>query len=88
MFEWQNHYATSFKKIDSRSEQACNEQAPNRPRRDPAVPAWSEEVGCQILATDYQFIFPSKLTFFRPAERWLSKLPLDGQYLILAQKPI
>ena len=43
--------------------------------------------GFEIVATDYQFFFPSPLAFLRPAERWLCKLPLGGQYLILARKP-
>ncbi|MFT5105484.1 MAG: SAM-dependent methyltransferase [Verrucomicrobiales bacterium] len=43
--------------------------------------------GFEIVATDYQFFFPSPLALFRPMEKWLSKLPLGGQYLVLARKP-
>lgn len=43
--------------------------------------------GFDILGTDYLFIFPSKLAALRPIERWVSKLPLGGQYLVLARKP-
>lgn len=43
--------------------------------------------GFEVVATDYLFVFPGSLRFLRPLERWLSKLPLGGQYLVLARKP-
>jgi len=43
--------------------------------------------GFEILATDYLFFFPRRLAFLRPLEPWISRLPLGGQYLILARKP-
>lgn len=45
------------------------------------------EAGFQIVATDYLFVFPSSLAFLRPLERRICKLPLGGQYLVLARKP-
>jgi SAM-dependent methyltransferase len=45
------------------------------------------EGGFEVLGTDYLFIFPGKLARLRPLERWVSKLPLGGQYLVLARKP-
>ncbi len=43
--------------------------------------------GFQVVRTDYIFIFPSSLKFLRPIEPALCKLPLGGQYVVLAQKP-
>lgn len=43
--------------------------------------------GFEILGTDYLFVFPAPLAALRPVERWISKLPLGGQYLVLARKP-
>ncbi len=42
--------------------------------------------GFNILSTDYLFIFPSALRALRTLEPALCKLPLGGQYMILAQK--
>ena len=42
--------------------------------------------GFTILSTDFAFIFPHALRRVRPLERWFCKLPLGGQYLILARK--
>lgn len=44
--------------------------------------------GFGILRTDYLFIFPGPLASLRPLEPALCKLPLGGQYLVLAQKPL
>jgi SAM-dependent methyltransferase len=44
------------------------------------------ETGFTILLTDFAFIFPHLLRWLRPLERRLCKLPLGGQYLILARK--
>ena len=43
--------------------------------------------GFEILGTDYLFIFPGMLSALRPLERLACKLPLGGQYLVLARKP-
>ncbi len=39
--------------------------------------------GFKILRMDSLFYFPRQLRFLRPAEAWLSQLPLGGQYLVL-----
>ncbi len=44
------------------------------------------DAGFKILLTDFAFIFPHALRWLRPLERRLCKLPLGGQYLILARK--
>lgn len=44
--------------------------------------------GFRIVTTDFLFIFPAMLGFLRPLERPLCKLPLGGQYLVLARKPL
>jgi SAM-dependent methyltransferase len=43
--------------------------------------------GFEILLTDYLFVFPAALKTLRPLEPRLCKLPLGGQYLVLARKP-
>jgi SAM-dependent methyltransferase len=43
--------------------------------------------GFEIVATDFLFIFPKFLSWLRPLEGVLSKLPLGAQYLILARRP-
>ncbi len=43
--------------------------------------------GFHILSTDTLFYFPKSLGIFRPLEKWLSALPLGGQYQVLAVKP-
>lgn len=42
--------------------------------------------GFEILRTDYAFVFPRVLRFFRPLEKLLAKLPLGAQYQVLARK--
>jgi len=39
------------------------------------------------VAIDFCFIFPHALRALRPIERWLTRLPLGAQYLVLARKP-
>jgi SAM-dependent methyltransferase len=46
------------------------------------------EGGLNILGTDYLFVFPGVLASLRPLEPALCKIPLGGQYLVLAQKPL
>ncbi len=40
--------------------------------------------GFRVLATDHAFFFPAPLKALRPLERYLRRLPLGGQYLVLA----
>ena len=46
------------------------------------------EAGFHILETDSCFVFPGPLAALRGLEPWLCKLPLGGQYLVLARKPL
>lgn len=43
--------------------------------------------GFEIDGTDYLFVFPSVLSALRGIEPAMCKLPLGGQYLVLARKP-
>jgi SAM-dependent methyltransferase len=43
------------------------------------------EAGFKVLGVDSLFYFPRQLRLLRPAERWLRKMPLGGQYLVLCQ---
>lgn len=43
--------------------------------------------GFEVLRTDFLFVFPAMLKALRPLEAMLCKLPLGGQYLVLARKP-
>ncbi|SKA84338.1 Methyltransferase domain-containing protein [Prosthecobacter debontii] len=45
-----------------------------------------ERAGFKIGLRDYLFVFPASLKALRPLEPALCKLPLGGQYLILAHK--
>jgi SAM-dependent methyltransferase len=42
--------------------------------------------GLEVLGTDYRFFFPHSFRWMRPAESLLTKLPLGGQFLVLARK--
>jgi SAM-dependent methyltransferase len=44
--------------------------------------------GFEIVLTDYLFVFPAMLKALRPLEPALCKLPLGGQYMVLARKPL
>ena len=44
--------------------------------------------GFEILRTDYLFIFPRLLKWFRSIEKLSSKLPLGAQYQVLCRKPL
>ena len=41
--------------------------------------------GFNVLRTDSLFYFPRQLSFLRPAEAWLSRLPLGGQHLVFCR---
>lgn len=44
--------------------------------------------GFQVFRTDFLFIFPHFLRWFRALEPRLSKLPIGGQYELLCRKPL
>jgi SAM-dependent methyltransferase len=46
------------------------------------------EAGFSVIDRDYQFVFPAWLSSGRKMEPSLRKLPLGGQYQILARKPL
>ena len=43
--------------------------------------------GFEILRTETLFYFPRALSFLRPLEPTLARLPLGGQYLVLCRRP-
>lgn len=43
--------------------------------------------GFEVICTDFLFFFPRQLNFLRRIEPLLCKVPLGGQYLVLARKP-
>jgi SAM-dependent methyltransferase len=43
--------------------------------------------GLEVLRTDFRFFFPHFLKALRPMEASLSRIPLGGQYQVLARKP-
>jgi trans-aconitate methyltransferase len=45
-----------------------------------------EKSGCEILSTNFLFIFPRFLSALRPLEPMLSALPLGSQYQVLGRK--
>lgn len=45
------------------------------------------QAGFEVLLTDFVFYFPRSLAALRFLEPAFSKLPLGGQYLVLARKP-
>jgi SAM-dependent methyltransferase len=53
----------------------------------PEARRFLREAGFEIVGTDYLFIFPSFLSALRFMERPLSKLPIGGQFQVLARKP-
>jgi SAM-dependent methyltransferase len=44
--------------------------------------------GFEVLRKDFRFFFPRALKVMRPAESLLVKVPLGGQYQVLARKPM
>jgi SAM-dependent methyltransferase len=42
--------------------------------------------GFRVIRTDYLFVFPGYLSWLRPLEKWLIKMPLGAQYEVLACK--
>jgi SAM-dependent methyltransferase len=43
--------------------------------------------GFDVIQTDFLFIFPRSLRWFRGLEAWLHRLPIGGQYQVMARKP-
>lgn len=43
--------------------------------------------GFEVVSVDSLFYFPRMLSWLRPLEPALSRLPLGGQYLALARRP-
>jgi SAM-dependent methyltransferase len=43
--------------------------------------------GFEVLRTDFLFMFPRRLSWLRPLEPALSRLPLGAQYQVLARRP-
>ena len=43
--------------------------------------------GFQVVRTDFLFIFPRMLRWFRKTEPWISSLPFGAQFQVLARKP-
>src|SRR5688572_2557235 len=46
-----------------------------------------QSAGFHPLRTDFLFIFPRLLSWFRPTEKFVNKLPMGTQYMVLARKP-
>ncbi len=46
-----------------------------------------KSAGYLVQRTDFLFYFPQWLSWFRPLEKWLMKIPLGGQYGVFARKP-
>jgi SAM-dependent methyltransferase len=44
--------------------------------------------GFKIISTDFLFIFPKALKWFRPLEPLVSRLPVGTQYQVLCRKPL
>lgn len=59
-----------------------------------AIPVWPRTArrllagaGFEVLSTDFLFIFPKALAALRALEPLVSRLPLGGQYQVLARRP-
>jgi SAM-dependent methyltransferase len=59
-----------------------------------AVPVWPhrarrvlESAGLHVERTEYRFLFPRALSFLRPLEKRLLRLPIGAQYVVVARKP-
>ncbi len=54
----------------------------------PACRQMLRSAGFEVARTDAWFLFPRSLSWLRPLERLVHRLPLGAQYLVLAQKPL
>jgi SAM-dependent methyltransferase len=59
-----------------------------------AVPVWPhrarrvlDSAGLRVERTEYRFLFPRALSFLRPLENRLLRLPIGAQYVVVARKP-
>jgi SAM-dependent methyltransferase len=59
-----------------------------------AIPVWPhqarrmlKQAGFVVETTRYRFLFPRSLRFMRPLERFLLKLPIGAQYVVVARRP-
>jgi SAM-dependent methyltransferase len=57
------------------------------PLSAPKARALLQDAGFEILRTDFLFIFPRLLSWLRPVESCLHRLPFGAQYQILARRP-
>ncbi|RIK88619.1 MAG: class I SAM-dependent methyltransferase [Planctomycetota bacterium] len=57
------------------------------PLSPPQTRRMVRDAGFRVARTDAWFIFPRALRWLRPVERLVHRLPLGGQYLVLAQWP-
>lgn len=62
---------------------------------DDAIPVWPHRarrlmasVGLDVECTEYRFLFPRALSFLRPLEKRLLRLPIGAQYVVVARKPL
>lgn len=62
---------------------------------DDAIPVWPHRarhlmrhVGLDVESTEYRFLFPRALSFLRPLEKKLLRLPIGAQYVVVARKPL
>jgi SAM-dependent methyltransferase len=62
---------------------------------DDAIPVWPHrarrllaQVGLDVECTEYRFLFPRALSFLRPLEKRLLRLPIGAQYVVVARKPL
>lgn len=60
---------------------------------DDAIPVWPRQAralldgaGFEVEQTAYRFLFPRALSFLRPLERRLLRLPIGAQYVVVARK--
>lgn len=60
---------------------------------DDAIPVWPrqarsllERAGFDVEETIYRFLFPRALSFLRPLEQRLLRLPIGAQYVVVARK--
>ena len=56
--------------------------------RPAAARRLGEAAGAECVATTFHFYFPHALRACRGAEKWLRRLPLGGQYLVILRKPL
>lgn len=62
---------------------------------DDAMPVWPHRArrilanaGFEVERTEYRFVFPRALSFLRPLEKRLLRLPIGAQYVVVARKPL